>query len=314
MSRILLKILDMPEEMNAVEDLQRIVWPGAETEIVPTHLLVTAAHNGGLIIGAYLNPEDSASRRISDETVIDAGAPLDAELIGFVFGFPGLYFTPDGPRPKHCSHMLAVHPNHRHRGAGFLLKRAQWQMIRRQGLDRITWTYDPLLGLNASLNIARLGAVCSTYLRDAYGQLRDALNAGLPTDRFQVDWWINSARVNRRLSKQVREQLDLAHYLSAGASIINPSQTNTAGLPVPPKDTAGLAETRGEPRLLLVEIPADWSALRAADLGLALEWRLHSRAIFEQLFAAGYLITDFIQLPGSSPRSFYALSDGESTF
>ena len=87
---------------------------------------------------------------------------------------------------------------YRDSGIGFALKRAQWQMVRHQDLDHITWTYDPLLSRNAYLNIARLGAVCSTYRRSEYGEMRDGLNVGLPSDRFQVDWWLNSHRVQRR--------------------------------------------------------------------------------------------------------------------
>jgi predicted GNAT superfamily acetyltransferase len=45
-----------------------------------------------------------------------------------------------------------------------------------------------------------------------------------------------------------------------------------------------------------------------------LRWRLHIRAIFEDLFASGYLVTDFAFLPGREPRSFYVLSHGDSTF
>src|SRR5258708_30988204 len=45
------------------------------------------------------------------------------------------------------------------RSVGFALKRAQWQMVRHQSLDHITWTYDPLLSRNAYLNVAKLGAV-----------------------------------------------------------------------------------------------------------------------------------------------------------
>jgi hypothetical protein len=83
-----IKILESPEEMTAVEELQRAVWPGSETDIVPAHMLITAIHNGGLVAGAF------------DQD----------KLIGFVFGFPGIEFTPDGPRPKHCSHMMGIHP------------------------------------------------------------------------------------------------------------------------------------------------------------------------------------------------------------
>ena len=47
-----LRILETPQEMQAVEQLQRLVWPGSETDIVPAHLLLAAAHNGGLGVGA----------------------------------------------------------------------------------------------------------------------------------------------------------------------------------------------------------------------------------------------------------------------
>ena len=70
------------------------------------------------------------------------------------------------------------------------MKTYQREHVLRQGLDLITWTYNPLLARNAQLNIAKLGAVCTTYLPNLYGPMRDGLNAGLPSDRFQVDWWI----------------------------------------------------------------------------------------------------------------------------
>jgi len=44
--------------------------------------------------------------------------------------------------------------------------------------------------------------IMGQYLRDAYGPLRDGLNAGLATDRFQVDWWITSNRAEPSLSRR----------------------------------------------------------------------------------------------------------------
>lgn len=296
----ILKILESPDEMLAIEELQREIWPGSETEIVPGHLLVTAAHNGGLVIGAFLSSD---------------GGESENKIIGFVFGFIGLYFTPDGPRPKHCSHMLGVLPEHRDSGIGFALKRAQWQMVRHQGIDRITWTYDPLLSRNAHLNISRLGAVCNTYRRDAYGSMRDGLNAGLSSDRFEVDWWINTPRVQRRLSRRPRRQLDLAHFLAAGAHIVSPARENLEGWLEPASSLSPLPEIRGEGNapILLVEIPSDFQALRQTNPELASAWRFHTRSLFEDLFQRGYLVTDFIFLPGRQPRSYYALSHGDST-
>ncbi len=315
---MILRILEKPEEFGAVEALQRLVWPGNETDVVPLHLLLTVAHNGGLVIGAYDTGKPDEAPDADAENLAWGELPPGARLVGFVFGFPGLYETPDGVRLKHCSHMLGVHPDYRDHGLGFRLKRAQWQMVRRQGIDRITWTYDPLISRNAHLNITRLGAVCNTYIQDAYGQMRDGLNVGLPSDRFQVDWWVNSTRVYRRLSKRRRKSLDLAHYLAAGTGILNASHLGENGLARPPQSiewkTADMElDGQQEAPLYLMEIPADFLALKAADAGLALEWRLHSRALFGELFQRGYLVTDFVYLSGTYPRSFYVLSYGEST-
>ena len=86
-------------------------------------------------------------------------------------------------------------PEWQSRGVGYALKVAQREAVLQQGLRLITWTYDPLESKNARLNIAKLGAVCNTYIRNYYGELRDDINLGLATDRFQVDWWIASSHV-----------------------------------------------------------------------------------------------------------------------
>ena len=289
---ITIRMLDTITQMEALEELQNTVWPGSERDIVPAHLLLTVAQNGGLVIGAF-----------------DGDA-----IIGFVFGFPGLVLEGEKLTTKHCSHMAGVHPDYRDHGLGFRLKRAQWQMVRGQKIDLITWTYDPLMSANANLNISKLGAVCNTYKREVYGSMRDGLNVGLPSDRFQVDWWVNTKRVVRRLSKRPRGRLDLAHFLAAGAKIVNSTQLNEAGWPQPPEEILELPEDENEqPSFLMVEIPPDFLGMKAEDGKLALEWRLHSRAIFEDLFLKGYITTDFVFLPGKHPRSYYVLSHGEST-
>jgi predicted GNAT superfamily acetyltransferase len=277
-----IRVLETPAEMTAVEDLQRLVWTAPDIELVPKDMLLAFAHNGGLVIGAFVTDD----------------------LVGVSFGFPGFYTTPDGPRLKHHSHILAVHPGWSSKGIGFALKRAQWQMVRKQGLDRITWTYDPLLSRNAHLNISRLGAVCNTYLRSEYGEMHDGLNAGLPSDRFQVDWWLNTKRVERRLSRHSRPSLTLAHYLFAEATLLE-AYLDRAGVVHPPEVILPLTGT-----LLLVEIPPDFLALKAIDLSLARDWRFYTREVFEKAFGSGYLVTDFVHENG---RSFYVLTDGETT-
>lgn len=282
MTAFTIRVLETPEDMLLLEELQRQVWPGDETEITPVHVLVTAVRNGGLALGAF-----EAER-----------------MVGGLWGFPGFDMLPDGPHPKQCSHLLGVLPAWRDRGVGFALKRAQWQFVRRQGLTHVTWTYDPLMSRNAMLNIARLGAVCNTYRRSEYGELRDGLNAGLPSDRFQVDWWIRSRRVERRLGRRSRTRLGLDHFSSAGIKPFYESDPGPGGMPRPP----GRMPAPDGP-ILLAGIPSDFLALKTQDFPLARAWRSFSRECFEALFAAGYLVTDFIFEGG---QSHYVLVHGES--
>jgi len=282
-----IRLLETPDEMKLVEELQRQVWPGSETDVVPSHVLITVVHNGGLVLGAF----------------------EEEQLIGFVFGFPGLERTPDGPRPKHCSHQMGIHPQYRDSGIGFELKRAQWQMVRHQGLDHITWTFDPLLSRNAHLNISKLGAVCSTYRESEYGELRDGLNAGLPSDRFQVDWWINSRRVEKRLSKRPRPTLKLAHIARSGLRPLYTPLFSDAGRMRPPEHMPPF-----EDRLLLVEIPTNFMEIKAKEFSLARDWRFFSRELFETAFAKNYIVTDFVfDANEGSPRGMYVLTHGDST-
>jgi predicted GNAT superfamily acetyltransferase len=269
------------DEYRAVEQLQREVWGLEEVEIVPDHVLVTAQKNSGLLLGAFASLPQEEPR-----------------LVGFVFGFVGL--TSEHV-VKHCSHMLGVAPQYQNQGLGYRLKLAQRQEVLNQGIGLVTWTYDPLESRNASLNFRKLGATCNTYLRDLYGEMRDELNAGLPSDRFRVDWHVASERVARRLRDDWRGP-SLADFLSAGVPILNPFPAGER--PRPPQDVRSLEGGR-----LLVQIPAGFQAIRAADMALARAWRAHSRALFEAAFAAGYSVVDLLFEQG---RSCYLLErDGE---
>jgi predicted GNAT superfamily acetyltransferase len=300
------------EEYRAVEQLQREVWGLPEVDIVPDHLLLTAQKNGGLVLGAFDTPPGLESQ----------------QLVGFVFGFPGL--LPDG-RVKHCSHMAGVAPAYQNRNVGYLLKLAQRDHVLAQGLDLITWTFDPLESRNAYLNFHKLGVTCRTYLRELYGRMRDGLNLSLPSDRFQVDWHIASAHVAGRLGgartapsspitsggrptppaplprREGGELLPSPCRGGAGGEV-RPTLAGLqgAGVPVlnrplagdPPRPAQRSLPIEGE--CLLVQIPAHFQALKAADIELALAWRLHTRALFEAAFGAGYVATDLLFEGGQS--------------
>jgi predicted GNAT superfamily acetyltransferase len=284
---ITVRPLQTASEFHAAEELQRVVWPGSELDVVPLHVLTTVAHNGGLALGAFHGER----------------------MVGFLFGFLGTdESSRDRPalaRLKHCSHQLAVLSEYRNQSVGYVLKLAQRDFVAAQGVRLVTWTYDPLESRNARLNIAKLGAVCQTYQREVYGEMADDLNLGLPSDRFQVDWWVTSARVKERLFGQ-RLPLVLESFTSAGAVIVNPTLAGPGGLPRPAERTVALTGN-----LAIIEIPAEFQAIKSADMALAHAWRAHTREVFEAAFGMGYWVTDFFhERLGERQRSFYALSRG----
>ncbi len=268
--------IETEDEYRAVEQLQREIWGVQDVEIVAHEMLMTAHKNGGVVLGAF-----------------------DREkLVGFVFGFVGL--TADG-RVKHCSHMAGVAADYRDQNVGYALKLKQREHALMQGIELITWTFDPLESRNARFNFHKLGATCNTYLRNFYGAMRDALNAGLPSDRFQVDWAIASSRVESRLRGEFTGAT-LSDLLAEGALLINPPVTGR--FLRPPEKVLPFEEARA-----LIQIPSDFQSLKAADHELALAWRLHTRALFEEVFAKGYAATDLLVENG---QAFYLLERNPS--
>ena len=290
-----IRTLKTIDECRQAEDLQRVVWRLDDLEVTPSHVLLTFAKNGGVVLAAFA---------VSGER---------EHMVGCLFGFLGTRegrYSPEAPaqvKLKHCSHQLGVLPEWQSRGVGFALKLAQREAVRSQALRLITWTYDPLESRNANLNMTKLGAVCNTYLPNLYGELRDDLNRGLPTDRFQVDWWIASRRVETRLSRR-RPPLTRALYQQAGTRILNEATCDERGLPAPPDVIEPLDDDRA-----LVEFPALFQDVKRLDARLALAWREHTRAIFRPAFAAGFTVTDMLYERGVAPRAFYVLTRTESS-
>ena len=277
-----IRFVQTHDEYRAVERLQRIVWGHGDLDVVPDHLLITMQKNGGQVLAAF-------------ETLPGQGEPGQKEecAIGFAFGFVGL--SPAG-KIKHCSHMVGVDPAYQDRNVGYRLKLAQRKHVLAQGIDLIAWTFDPLESRNARLNFRKLGGTCNTYLRDVYGTMRDELNVGLPSDRFQVDWHIASTHAADRLrADQPPPQFEALR--ASGTSLLN--QPVTGDSPHPSRTTLPL-----EGDQVLIQIPAHFQALKAADMELARAWRAHTRNLFESAFAGGYTVVDLLFEAG---QSYYLL-------
>ena len=249
-----IRALKSPEDFAACEDLQAAVWGFEEREVVSAHTQTFIAANGGIILGAFDGREG---------------------MVGFALGFPGL--TADG-RPKHASHMVGVRSAWRGRGVGAQLKWAQRDAALQQGLDLITWTFDPLGAANAHFNFATLGAVCRTYAVEFYGPMRDAINRGLPSDRCVVEWWLRSPRVERRRTGTIVRAKN-------GAPRIEWFDADGA-----PVHSVSVPENA---LALLMSLPRDFHARARAAPEAAVALRLASRPVFQRLFAGGYIAAGF---------------------
>ncbi len=285
--RIRIERLREAQDFYACVEVQKQVWGMPDILVVPTHLLITAQKNGGLVLGAFNE---------------------QGRMVGYLFGFLGSTEPTSedqhaARRLKHCSHMMGVLPEYQAKGVGYLLKMRQRDHALSQGLDLVTWTYDPLESMNANLNLCKLGVVSNTYVRDIYGQMTDGLNVGLATDRFHVDWWIRSQRVTERIEKGAKK-LSLGDVLEQGAEQVNPATIGSDGLLRPAACDLTIATEQ-----VVVEIPADFQGIKVTDLSLAREWRTHTREIFCRYFDAGYTLTEFLsEVEEGLRRSYYVLT------
>jgi len=231
-------------EFAACEALSRDIWGAAERNVVPRELLLTMQLNGGLVHGAFLP---------------------DGRLVGFCFGFAGLR---DG-QLRLCSHQLGVIPELRGAGIGLELKQAQRNDARRLGYPLVSWTFDPLEARNAYINLHRLGCVARLYDRNHYGQMEDELNRGLPSDRFEAEWWLDRPRARAPVGEPV------VMLRLAGDE--------------PIREAVDLATAPA----VLIGVPQDFQALKQRSLELAQRWRLESRAALEAALSAGMIAVDF---------------------
>lgn len=273
-------------EFLEVHRVQKAVWGFDEpqTGLYPPFLL-TASKNGGVVLGAF----DPAGH-----------------MIGYIFSFLG---RESGGPLKLCSQTMGVLREWRSRGVATALKWAQRERALVAGLSLITWTYDPLEGPNAWLNMHKLGAISRRYWRNVYGEHFGALNAGLPTDRLLVEWWIRSKRV---VDMEVRDRD--RHQAKVKAEVEGvvqaPPLLEAEGRGLSRRVLAFHADL--DARCLSLEVPADIQQLKRTDMSLALGWRLRVREAFEMYLGRDYVVTGFItQGEGETRRNYYMMSKME---
>ena len=262
------------EELRAVERLQVEVWVIPDLDVVPLYHLVAAQASGGVLLGAFDNDE----------------------MVGFVYGFVGL----ERGRTVHHSHMLAVNPEYRSQKLGFRLKAEQRRFVLAQGLDTMTWTFDPLRSLNASFNFGKLGVIADQYYPDFYGSEAASFLHRNGTDRLWVTWHLSSSKVIEKL-----EGRSVATDISSLPVLISVCET---GAPIVRDLKAALRSPQ-----LVIEIPSDIGLIEAENLETARSWRTTTRTAFTAALDAGYIIADFVVSDVTGRRvGSYILSKDES--
>lgn len=248
------------EDMKACEAIQKEVWGFIELDIVPAGLMAVMGHYGAVTAGAF----------------------VEERMAGFVCGFPGY----GEGEPFHHSHMLAVRPAFQGAGIGLALKWAQADRVLAQGIRRVNWTFDPLQARNAHLNINHLGCVSSVYLLNVYGNSESPLHGGLPTDRLEPDWRLDSERVGRARRGELVPPAGIPEL--AHANRIRFRNDGLAAM----DDMTVSAEEHGRAEVLFF-IPHDFNDVLRRDIGLATDWRLKSRAALTGLFRREYEVAGF---------------------
>ncbi|MFP5114919.1 GNAT family N-acetyltransferase [Bacillaceae bacterium C204] len=247
---IIIRMLHTAEELTAVRDLESLIW--SDEDPVPVNHSIAVVKNGGMVIGAFSG----------------------VQLIGFQYSFPGF----NGSSVYLCSHSMGIHPDFRKMGIGEKLKLRQREEALNMGYRLITWTYDPLETVNGYLNLSKLGGVCTQYIENCYGDMPDILNAGLPSDRFLVEWNIAEETSKRREDFIDNQEVPFLIHVEEDAQ----------GYPVP---KAVLLDSEKEANVLYVPIPNQFQTIKSNNLKAALEWRLKTREVFTHYLSKGWMVT-----------------------
>ena len=251
---IVLRTLTTSDEYDEAVALQDEIWGSGFTDRVPASILRVAQKVGGVTAAAF----DAQGR-----------------MLGFVFGLTGIR---DG-RPVHWSDMLAVREEARGKQLGEKLKNYQRDLVRAVGVERMFWTFDPLVARNAHFNLNRLGARIAEYIPNFYGSNTGSiLHGALPTDRFVAEWQLASAHRERRDAAPPQPERPPAD--AARTAVVENGRVR-------------VVEPLPDATRVLVPVPRDIEALLGASQEAALAWRLATREAVTHYLALGYQVTAF---------------------
>jgi predicted GNAT superfamily acetyltransferase len=142
-TNIQVKKISQKEDYESCVDIQKLVPNLSSVGVIPAYFMEIINNRGGLVLGCFDNQK----------------------LVGFNFSFPcvskihGDYLFVDS---------MGFLEEYQRKSLGFKVKKHQYFSAKEKGIRYIIWTYDPLMGVNANINIRKLGGTVSKYIPDKY--------------------------------------------------------------------------------------------------------------------------------------------------
>ncbi|MFB3925637.1 MAG: GNAT family N-acetyltransferase [Syntrophales bacterium] len=292
--------------LNDVVELEKRVWnrQGYREVNAPMLYFELAYLTNGLVLTAFdegiYSPEEK-EQMAREDPWYKGDRPI---------GFLACFADFDMRGPFWYGARMGVDRRYRDRNIGEELVQNLYSCAVERNIPRIRWTYDPLQSRNGYMYLHKMGGIVREIGFNYYSAVftNDEFNRGISTDRFVVEWIINSQRVRDRMAPG--KTLPFDTFVMTPQNIVNEIELDENGL-----------ERHGEKWILrsrespiFVEIPYAQDKLLSVDRTKAQALRDKCRGLFMHYLARGYMVTDFVlRKEDGRRRAFYRLDqDPES--
>jgi predicted GNAT superfamily acetyltransferase len=293
------------DDYQKYEDLRQEIWMEPTDQLAGMRNMLCESYfdrGSSLFTGVFVEDEKGTFLKDGDH------------MVGFSYGFVGVRDKELGFRSLEnflfYSQYLGVRKGFQNLGLGVLIKEFQKKVVFEVfGVDTITCTYDPLVGVNAYRNIHRFGMDVVEYREAYYQNLGGELNRiDVPSDRLFVSW---------DLTGDIwRPPYDLDDLVRSDLLVIHSETSKIQDRSGPVRlEIAKDIRADWDQEYALVEIPFDfYGMLKKTDVPdegirkIPLDWRLATREVFQKLLERKYRVIDFrIYQDENRKRDFYVL-------
>ena len=288
--------------LNDVVELEKRVWEKAGYREVNAPMLYfeLAYLTNGLVLtafdeGLFTPAEKQAMTR--EDPWYEGDRP-----VGFLCCFADF----DHQGPFWYGARMGVDRLYWNKDIGEALVQNLYECARERNIPRVRWTYDPLISRNGHMYMHKMGATVREIGFNYYSAVftNDEFNRGISTDRFLVEWDINSRRVKERMLEGKVPPYNFGEMRPE--NIVNDIVLDAQGLDSPGEKW--IKGSRFSP--IFVEIPYNQDKLLQVDRERAQALRDRCRALFMHYLARGYVVDDLVlcREQDGRQRAYYRLA------